>query len=600
MSGADATSAAMARASSVLPVPGGPIMSTPLGMRPPRRVNFFGSFRKAMISSTSSLASSIPATSAKVTFFWFSDSSLAFDLPKLMALPPPTCSWRMKSKKTTATTRIGSHVMRICCQKPPSLSRTILYVIPALFSFSRVCSPMKPVVTNGSSFFFKAPRNSAWLPFMRISSGGAGLKSAGDFSTFWMNSENVKGCSTCRGLMSCQTTMKAKIIITQTSTVLWLLRTKFPYAEVVLKILTPKGDPSTQHMDMDPVLRRLVRPSQLRRPQTRNVQNGPRSIAKHGKKCPVLPGNLGVDEQIGEFARAAAAPRRHTIAREQRAHAQRPFHLRGVETGCVSTWRHTRARGRDLQARSRGIEGSIRSWTRYQSLFRFLRLGRKIRALRSLLPRDLPVANRELAISDCHSPRSVPVAHPAIHGVDGWPWQVELGGQSLTPEPRTLALRLASQVEERLDDARILPSQHGQDVMTNTRAGVAAVGVGGILHESQLALGQVSQNLRASGVEQGSNERPAPIRNSGQPGHACPAHDTEKHRLGLIVGSVAKGDLRAAELAGGVLQRGQANVPRGLLPRDVGLASTAHIHFQHFARNTHVLTPPTDITRLRG
>jgi hypothetical protein len=61
--------AAMARARSVLPVPGGPISSTPLGMRPPRRWNFFGSLRKAMISSTSSLASSMPATSANVTLF---------------------------------------------------------------------------------------------------------------------------------------------------------------------------------------------------------------------------------------------------------------------------------------------------------------------------------------------------------------------------------------------------------------------------------------------------------------------------------------------------------------------------------------------------
>ena len=150
--------------------------------------------------------------------------------------------------------------------------------MPALFSFSRVCSPIKPVVTKGSSFFFMTPRNSAWLPFMRISSGGAGLKSAGDFSIFWMNSEKVKGCSTCRGLMSCQTTMKAKIIITQTSMVLWLLRTLFPYAEVVLKILTPKGDPSTQHMDRDPLSRRLVGTRCLRRAQSRHVENDARGI----------------------------------------------------------------------------------------------------------------------------------------------------------------------------------------------------------------------------------------------------------------------------------------------------------------------------------
>jgi len=49
-------------------VPGGPSSSTPLGMRPPSLLNRLGSFRKAMISSSSCLASSAPATSRKVTF----------------------------------------------------------------------------------------------------------------------------------------------------------------------------------------------------------------------------------------------------------------------------------------------------------------------------------------------------------------------------------------------------------------------------------------------------------------------------------------------------------------------------------------------------
>ena len=53
-------SPAMARASSVLPVPGGPMRSTPLGMRPPSFWNFWGSRRNSMISCSSSLASSTP------------------------------------------------------------------------------------------------------------------------------------------------------------------------------------------------------------------------------------------------------------------------------------------------------------------------------------------------------------------------------------------------------------------------------------------------------------------------------------------------------------------------------------------------------------
>ena len=53
-------SPATALASRVLPVPGGPISSAPFGSRPPRRVNFCGSFRNSMISCSSTLASSAP------------------------------------------------------------------------------------------------------------------------------------------------------------------------------------------------------------------------------------------------------------------------------------------------------------------------------------------------------------------------------------------------------------------------------------------------------------------------------------------------------------------------------------------------------------
>ncbi len=59
-------SPATALASSVLPVPGGPTSSTPLGMRAPISVNACGSFKKATISCSSSFSSSHPATSRKV------------------------------------------------------------------------------------------------------------------------------------------------------------------------------------------------------------------------------------------------------------------------------------------------------------------------------------------------------------------------------------------------------------------------------------------------------------------------------------------------------------------------------------------------------
>ena len=60
-------SPATARASSVFPVPGEPLSRTPRGIRPPSRPYFSGSRRKSTISVSSCFASSIPATSAKVT-----------------------------------------------------------------------------------------------------------------------------------------------------------------------------------------------------------------------------------------------------------------------------------------------------------------------------------------------------------------------------------------------------------------------------------------------------------------------------------------------------------------------------------------------------
>ncbi len=60
-------SPATARASSVLPVPGGPVSRTPCGMRPPRRRYFSGWRRKSTTSASSCSASSTPATSSNVT-----------------------------------------------------------------------------------------------------------------------------------------------------------------------------------------------------------------------------------------------------------------------------------------------------------------------------------------------------------------------------------------------------------------------------------------------------------------------------------------------------------------------------------------------------
>ena len=123
-------SPAMARARRVLPVPGAPMSSTPLGIRPPNRVNLLGSRRNSMISSSSSLASSMPATSSNVTFSPDSDISLARLLPKDKALPPPLCIWRMKNIQTPIRSSMGNQEIK-----------TVIYHGESSGGSAEICTP---------------------------------------------------------------------------------------------------------------------------------------------------------------------------------------------------------------------------------------------------------------------------------------------------------------------------------------------------------------------------------------------------------------------------------------------------------------------------
>ena len=73
-----------------------------------------------MISSSSSFDSSTPATSSKVMRCWFSVSRRARDLPKLIALPPPDCSWRNRRNQSPMKSSIGSQLINSDCHTPVS------------------------------------------------------------------------------------------------------------------------------------------------------------------------------------------------------------------------------------------------------------------------------------------------------------------------------------------------------------------------------------------------------------------------------------------------------------------------------------------------
>ena len=89
-------SPATALASKVLPVPGGPKSSTPLGILAPSSLNFFGCFKNSTTSCSSCFASSAPATSEKCTLTLSPPLILARLLPKDITLPPPPWVWFIK------------------------------------------------------------------------------------------------------------------------------------------------------------------------------------------------------------------------------------------------------------------------------------------------------------------------------------------------------------------------------------------------------------------------------------------------------------------------------------------------------------------------
>ncbi len=100
-------SPAMALASNVLPVPGAPSKSTPLGILAPTLVNLAGSLRNSTISSSSSFSSFSPATSFKVTLPSPTES-LARLFPKFIILLLPPAFWLFIITKKNTITMIAS------------------------------------------------------------------------------------------------------------------------------------------------------------------------------------------------------------------------------------------------------------------------------------------------------------------------------------------------------------------------------------------------------------------------------------------------------------------------------------------------------------
>ena len=123
-------------------MPGGPYSSTPLGIFAPTAWNLAGSARNSLISSSSSIASSQPATSEKVVFGVSLLATLAFDLPNCITRLPPPCTELSRKKNSTPMMMNGIKVPSSDWKKPGvGFDPTQLSRVPAATrSLSRLIS----------------------------------------------------------------------------------------------------------------------------------------------------------------------------------------------------------------------------------------------------------------------------------------------------------------------------------------------------------------------------------------------------------------------------------------------------------------------------
>ena len=134
--------------------------------------------------------------------------------------------------------------------------------------------------------------------------------------------------------------------------------------------------------------------------------------------------------------------------------------------------------------------------------------------------------------------------------------------------------------------------------MPDARTGVAAIRVRRIREEIELPPDKIRQHLRAAHVEQGPHERPTAIGNAGQARHPGSAQDAKYQGLGLIVGGVAQGYLRATETGGHCLQGGQAHLARRLLRGHMRPSGLADVDLDHLAGDADARAAPANLRGL--
>ena len=146
-------SPAIAFASNVFPVPGGPTKSTPLGILAPNFSNFLGFFKKSINSDTSSFSSSSPATSLNL-FLSLSLLNLALLLPKSIEFLLELASFENKKYIIIIIITSGRTLIKIYKNTLPPGSDSVSYsfILFSLTIFKILSNSVVTTLDTNDSF----------------------------------------------------------------------------------------------------------------------------------------------------------------------------------------------------------------------------------------------------------------------------------------------------------------------------------------------------------------------------------------------------------------------------------------------------------------
>ena len=137
--------------------------------------------------------------------------------------------------------------------------------------------------------------------------------------------------------------------------------------------------------------------------------------------------------------------------------------------------------------------------------------------------------------------------------------------------------------------------EQGQHLVAHPVAGVGGVGVALVLHMGDVAAAEVVLHLLPGHLQHGADEHPLPGLNAPQALEARASDEVHEHRLRLVPGVVSGGNEGVTLPPGGVVEKGIAQGPGGLLhPLPPLGGSGGHVPVAHMKGDLVAFTPRAD------